>query len=535
MDMSSNHPPVSAGGEPLRGYPVQVVNVGDDHTFNLDEEKLESILLQPDIQDKCVVVVSVAGAFRKGKSFLLDFFLRYLNEEGSSDWLGDDESPLEGFTWRGGSERETTGILLWSEPFLCKLKNGTEVAVFLMDTQGAFDSESTVRDCATVFALSTMISSVQVFNLTQNIQEDDLQHLQLFTEYGRLALEANDNESKPFQVLEFLVRDWSYPYDANYGNEGGRKILERRLQISDRQHPELQQLRKHIKSCFSKIGCFLMPHPGLKVATNPHFDGRLKDIEQDFKDKLKELVPALLAPENLIVKEINGCQVTCRDLVEYFKAYINIYQGEELPEPKSMLHATAEANNLAAVSSAKSHYVKEMEEVCGGDKAYINPTELDKEHQQCFSRAIQQFKSTRKMGGPEFSQGYEDQLRADLTEQFEQFQKHNESKNIFTAARTPAVLFTVMLGAYVVAGVFGVIGLESFSSLCNFIMICFLVLLITWFYLQYSGEFRNIALQIDALATAIWDHALSPIYAHMMQHGAQLAVRQATQSRPHKE
>lgn len=36
------------------------------------------------------------------------------------------------------------------------------MAVLLMDTQGAFDSESTVRDCATVFALSTMISSVQV-------------------------------------------------------------------------------------------------------------------------------------------------------------------------------------------------------------------------------------------------------------------------------------------------------------------------------------------------------------------------------------
>ena len=48
-----------------------------------------------------------------------------------------------------------------------------------MDTQGAFDSESTVRDCATIFALSTMISSIQVFNLLQNIQEDDLQHLQV--------------------------------------------------------------------------------------------------------------------------------------------------------------------------------------------------------------------------------------------------------------------------------------------------------------------------------------------------------------------
>ena len=31
-----------------------------------------------------------------------------------------------------------------------------------MDTQGAFDNQSTVKDCATIFALSTMVSSVQV-------------------------------------------------------------------------------------------------------------------------------------------------------------------------------------------------------------------------------------------------------------------------------------------------------------------------------------------------------------------------------------
>ena len=31
-----------------------------------------------------------------------------------------------------------------------------------MDTQGAFDSSSTVKECATVFAISTMTSSVQV-------------------------------------------------------------------------------------------------------------------------------------------------------------------------------------------------------------------------------------------------------------------------------------------------------------------------------------------------------------------------------------
>ena len=42
-----------------------------------------------------------------------------------------------------------------------------------------------------------MISSVLVYNLSQNIQEDDLQHLQLFTDYGRLAME--DSDETPFQ------------------------------------------------------------------------------------------------------------------------------------------------------------------------------------------------------------------------------------------------------------------------------------------------------------------------------------------------
>lgn len=297
---------------------------------------------------------------------------------------------------------------MWSKVFPGTLLNGEKVAVILMDTQGAFDSQSTVRDCATVFALSTMLSSVQIFNLSQNIQEDDLQHLQLFTEYGRLALEKSG--STPFQRLQFLVRDWSYPYEANYGADGGQKILQRRLEISDRQHPELQSLRKHIKSCFSDISCFLMPHPGLKIATNPSFDGRLAEIESDFKHQLRQLIPAVLAPENLVTKKINGQTVRARDLLEYFKSYIRIYKGDELPEPKSMLVATAEANNLSAVADAKDLYSQMMECVCGGTKPFLATAHLESEHQRCVDKALHQFANKRKMGGDEFSQTYMEKL-----------------------------------------------------------------------------------------------------------------------------
>ena len=48
--------------------PVQVVLVQkDQHSFELEEKALASILLQDHIRELDVVVVSVAGAFRKGK------------------------------------------------------------------------------------------------------------------------------------------------------------------------------------------------------------------------------------------------------------------------------------------------------------------------------------------------------------------------------------------------------------------------------------------------------------------------------------
>lgn len=47
--------------------------------------------------------------------------------KGDEDWLGKDDEPLTGFSWRGGSEPETTGIQLWSEVFPITKKDGEEV------------------------------------------------------------------------------------------------------------------------------------------------------------------------------------------------------------------------------------------------------------------------------------------------------------------------------------------------------------------------------------------------------------------------
>lgn len=69
-------------------HPIQIVNVKEDHSFDLDLSALERVLLSDEVKDRKVVVVSVAGAFRKGKSFLLDYLLRFLKNKV---WEGGEE------------------------------------------------------------------------------------------------------------------------------------------------------------------------------------------------------------------------------------------------------------------------------------------------------------------------------------------------------------------------------------------------------------------------------------------------------------
>lgn len=43
------------------------------------------------------------------------------------NWLGEDNEPLTGFSWKGGSDPDTTGIQIWNEVFTVKRPDGKEV------------------------------------------------------------------------------------------------------------------------------------------------------------------------------------------------------------------------------------------------------------------------------------------------------------------------------------------------------------------------------------------------------------------------
>lgn len=167
----------------------------------------------------------------------------------------------------------------------------------------------------------------------QNIQENDLEHLELFTQYGRLAMQ--NSTEMPFQNLLFIVRDWPYP-ETNYGD--GKAVIDEILKENNNQKPNMRELRAQIKSTFSNINAFLLPYPGSKVARGT--GTTLQDIDAEFIQYVKILVPLIFAPENLVIKKINGSKVKAGDLVQYIQTYMNIFSGDALPTPVSMLNVS---------------------------------------------------------------------------------------------------------------------------------------------------------------------------------------------------
>ena len=94
-------------------------------------------------------------------------------------------------------------------------------------------------------------------------------------------------------------------------------------------------------------------------------------------------MPALIVCQKTIFpgrpKKFQGISMENVKFFEYLTTFSNL-QGDEMPEPKNMLEATAEANNLASLSESKEIYMRGMEDVCGTEKPYVNEQVLEMEH-----------------------------------------------------------------------------------------------------------------------------------------------------------
>lgn len=69
------------------GESTTVFNFGDQNTFIKDCSVLNKMLNHPKVKDRKIVVISIIGSYRGGKSFFIDYCLRYLYSKVNSIFL----------------------------------------------------------------------------------------------------------------------------------------------------------------------------------------------------------------------------------------------------------------------------------------------------------------------------------------------------------------------------------------------------------------------------------------------------------------
>ncbi|XP_064458881.1 atlastin-2-like [Ornithodoros turicata] len=388
--------------------------------FELRNENLERLLTDPDVADLPVVIFSVAGGFRLGKSFLLGFCIRYLEHLETSTypsgWMDEDNIPLTGFSWKYGSEKETTGIQLWRKVFKIMTRQHGLMAVVLMDTEGAFDQTSTLGENVTIFSMSMLLSSIQVYNLSKQITQSDLEHLKIFAEYASMARSKEGQGNEVFQKLLFLIRDWQYPGEKSFGLQGGEALLRPWLERNPTLPREVSELRENIRSSFGEVRCFLMPRPGDAVE-NTSFDGRLRELSKDFKYHIEDLLSYLLSPETLVPKKISGTIIKCKELVCMFQTYFSVFDQKELPQPMSVFNATAFVHNKRIIDEIVKKYEATMEGIVKRSVHSESDTEIEMEHGKLMKECLAQFESEPKLGKVDAE--LREQLTKDLNARFD--------------------------------------------------------------------------------------------------------------------
>lgn len=145
--------------------------------------------------------------------------------------------------------------------------------------------------------------------------------------------------------------------------------------------------------------------PSGSEATKKNFNGNISKLDSSFRALLNEYIRSLFTPrqdETVLGIEpkriLSGRYITGPELMNYFEAYVRIFQSgsNAFPEPMTMLEATAEANNRNAHSIAINEYKVGMESTATG--GYIKEDALLTVHSRLLVKVLGTFDDIASMG-----------------------------------------------------------------------------------------------------------------------------------------
>lgn len=380
--------------------PFALVEPVESHTkLSVSEEGLEALRSIPGP----VVPVVVIGPYRSGKSFLLNQLLGV--------------GCTEGFGVGHTRSTQTKGVWVWGEPQRLPLEANTlpdlagqEASIVYLDTEGF---ESTGKADAyddRIFALSTLISAVLVYNLPETVRESDIQKLSFAVELaeGFYADVQGGGGSSPVEPGNML---WLIQRDFLEGKTVQDMVSEALQPVAnpyeDQDIAQVNKIRQSLRLVARNSTAFGLHQPHMERTKLCELaDDQLDSQYIQQRSGLRELVQQLAKP-----KRVNGKVMTGPALAELVSQMVTALNARDIPTAGSIL----EHFNKELVYRVRDSYIANLESLA----LPVSDDTLAAHHEAASAAARKQFQAEKF--GNDLTTGLgslQDMLQASLDKEF---------------------------------------------------------------------------------------------------------------------
>ena len=354
--------------------PIEFIKISQTGKCEITSEAIEMLSKI----DSNLAVISIAGIYRSGKSYLLNRLL------GRQD----------GFEIGPNITSCTKGIWIWGDTVKLNNKN-TEVLI--IDTEGlasAFEDRNENIDII-IFCLSVLLSSLFIYNSMKNIDESAIESLALVLNFAK-KIQSKFNSLNDyvnnFPSFLWVLRDFALELVDEKGKEvSAKQYMENALReentnlISNNEYNKgvieeinkKNEIRKIIKLFFRERDCYTLIRP-------VHDEKKLKIIDQIPQEQLR---PEFLSQMNLLVekvftsirpKNINGGYMNGPMFLNLAKMYVDSLNSDELPNINTTWKTVIDAQMKNSFNSGLELYLNEMNNL--DYKNFLTSEKIIKEH-----------------------------------------------------------------------------------------------------------------------------------------------------------
>ena len=317
--------------------------------FVINPEALEVIRQLPNP----IGVISVAGMYRTGKSYLLNRML--LNRSGGFS-VGPSINPC------------TKGLWMWSKTIPAHTPQGKPLNVLIIDTEGIGATDEDHNHDNKIMTLAILLSSYFIFNSMGTIDESSIQSLSFIVNITKNIQQKNGNKdfAKYLPAFMWVIRDFSLQLKNKEGNPiTSKEYLEFSLELQNGTSEFIvnkNQIRKMVKEYFPNRDCVTLVRPLLE-------EGNLQKLERTPASKLrKEFIEQVNYLRKTVLnsinpKKLNGQELNGEMFIDLVKSYVKMINEGAVPVIQTAWTYMRQNQALIAKKNAVENYKKKTNEL----------------------------------------------------------------------------------------------------------------------------------------------------------------------------